>query len=351
MPLDSTGTQSNAVESNLENGPEIISSPEVRKCTEIKEVTSWCYLFVHHTKVEYVSKELAENHFHFFIHKTIVYKRENKRVRSYEQSTISGLVFVQGDSGEIQEFLKENFFNLYLVKDCSTGKVAVISDRVMQPFMRVSDINPTRIRFMNHSFDYYSEGNPLIRITSGVLSGLEGYRIRIARDKCLVTSLGGMTVAIGGIYKESFENLDEYVHLRREQLKKIGKSSDSVFTPLQQEIDNCFFTPQNQLDVWAIAEKLTPWVMRMNSDMGNKNFDEAVEIALFILEETGSRFRGIYGNSRFGNMKDVTAICRETDGVLMSVIQSVDASVDLKEIVEVGRESLAIRYPFLPIAW
>lgn len=100
---------------------------------------------------------------------------------------------------------------------------------------------------MPHSFDYYSVGNPLVRITSGILSGLEGYRIRISRDKCLVTSIGGMTVAIGGIYKESFENLDEYVRLRRKQLEKIRQSSYVTFTPLQKEIDGCFFITPKQL--------------------------------------------------------------------------------------------------------
>lgn len=346
MPLYSTGTQTNA-RGETKNAAEMVSGTEGEKVYGNK-VTSWCYLFVHHRKVDMVSDILQKN-YPVFVHKSIVYKRENKHIKKSEKPTISGLLFVQGDGNEIQKFLQETFLNLYLVKDCSRGKIAAIPDSIMQPFMQVSKVNPTRIRFMPHPIDYYAKGNTLIKITSGVLSGLEGYRIRISRDKCLVTTLEGMTVAIGGIHKESFENMDEYVRIRREQLKRVEKRQDAIFTPLQQEIDKCFFTPQNQLDVMAMAENLKQWIARMKSDMAGKSFDEAVEIALFILEETGNRFQAAYNNAGIGNTDDIMVLCREADSILESAINNTDVSVDLKEIVETERESLVIRYPFLPI--
>lgn len=350
MPLYSTRTHSNAGVGKIGSGSEFVSDPEVKKCAGAKvDTSSWCYLFIHHNKVEAVSKRLEQKHYPVFVHKSIVYKRENKRIKKDARPTISGLVFVQGDGNEIQSFLNEIFINLHLVKDCCTGETAVIPDSVMRPFMRVSEVNPTRIRFMPHTIDYYSVGNPLIRITSGILSGLEGYRIRISRDKCLVTSIGGMTVAIGGIYKDNFENLDEYVRMRREQLRVTRKPSYSTFTSLQREIDDSFFTPQNQLDLMAIADSLIPWGARLSSDIMKKNFDEAVEIALFILEECGRYLQTVYNDDRGWDLKDIVYVCRKADMVLVSVIECVDVSTDLKEIVESGRESLSIRYPFLPI--
>lgn len=143
MSLYSTETQPNAMGGKAENGPETISDPEVKKYTGNKEITSWCYLFIHHAKVETVSKKLQTEQYRIFVHKSIVYKRGNKRIKKEEQATISGLVFIQGDANRIQKFLKENFFNLYLVKDCSTGEIAAIPDSVMQPFMRVSEVIPT----------------------------------------------------------------------------------------------------------------------------------------------------------------------------------------------------------------
>lgn len=353
MTLYSTGSQSKTTKSRLNGGQDMIPSPEVENGLQDKDKTSdtsWCYLFIHHTKVETVGKKLEKEHYRIFIHKNIIYKKENKQIKKELQPTISGLLFVQGNCHEVQRLLKENFFALHLVKDCSTGQIATIPDYVMQSFMRISEVNPTRIRFMPHTFDYYSEGNCLIRITSGALAGLEGYRIRISRDKCLVTSIGGITVAIGGIYKESFENLDEYVRRRRAQLKRTGNEHLGMLTPLQTEIDKSFFTPQNQLDIISIASNLTSWIVRMKACMIMKNFDEAVEIALFILEEVGNRFGNIYNDRRMGDLKDIMTVCMEADNVLTSILQSTDVAVDLKEIVETERESVAIRFPFLPVS-
>lgn len=347
MPLYSTGTQVKAGD-KMGNGSGMISEPEVAVCPEREKTTLWCYLFIHHSRVDAVCK-VMEKQFPVFIHKSVLYRREDKRIRREEKPTVSGLVFIQGPAKEIQDCLDGNFSGLSLARDCSTFRTAVIPDSVMRPFMRMSEVVPTRIRFMPHAFDYYSVGNSLVRITSGILAGMEGYRIRISRDKCLVTSIGGMTVAIGGIHRESFENLDEYVRQRREQLKSDRESSCVSFTPLQQEIDSCFFIPQDRLDVMAITEGLIPWIMRVKSRLRNKDFDEVVEIALFLLEEIGIRFRTLYDNPKLNGTKDISDICREVDNALLSVMGSEDVSTDLKEIVESGRESLAIRFPFLPV--
>lgn len=70
---------------------------------------------------------------------------------------------------------------------------------------RFADVS--RLRLMQHPFDYYAEGNILVRMTSGDSCGLEGYRIRIARDRKLVVNVDGLAVAIGGIHNDSFEEV------------------------------------------------------------------------------------------------------------------------------------------------
>lgn len=124
-------------------------------------------------------------------------------------------MFIQGELPEIQAYLNSKCPGIYLVKDRSTGLPAVIRDKSMQIFIRMSRMSPYRIRFMQHPIDYYSSGHPLVKITSGILDGLEGYQIRISRDKCLVTTMGGLTIAIGGISKENFENIEEYSDIIR----------------------------------------------------------------------------------------------------------------------------------------
>ncbi len=175
-------------------------------CIDVDERKSWTYLFVPQGKMRLVDKTLQEQ-FSTFIHTTVVYKREDKHIRHTLRPTISGLLFVQGDAQQVQSLLSDNFFGIYLAKDCSTGKVATISDSIMRPFIRMSEVAPSRVRVMPHIIEYYANGNHMIKITSGILSGFEGYCVRIARDRCLVTTMGGLTIAIGGIHKETYEPL------------------------------------------------------------------------------------------------------------------------------------------------
>ncbi len=169
--------------------------------------TSWCYLFIHHAKVAMLTDRLDRDNLRYFIHKTVVFQRKKhtRGIRSLEKPSVSGLIFLQGIPSELQQYLDVNFPTHHLVNNCSTHLPAVISDRIMQPFMRVMETSPERIRFLLHPFKYYAAGNIKLRITSGFLAGLEGYVIRIDRDRRLVMDVGGMSVAISGVHCEKFE--------------------------------------------------------------------------------------------------------------------------------------------------
>lgn len=345
MPLYSSDTFSEVIEDNLGN-ESASSGAEERKQSDVKSTSSsWCYLFVHRAKVEAIHARLQEQ-FNTFIHKSIVYRKKKSHVRKLEQPTISGLIFVQGDCRRIQEYLKQNFVGVYLVNDRSTHRTAIISDREMQPFMLVSQMAPHRIRFMPHPFSHYAPGNTLVRITSGVLAGFEGYRIRISRDKCLVTGLGNMTVAIGGICKDTFENVEEYIRQRREQQ---DEPSPLTTADLQQEVDACCFCPHDQLDLMTIAKSLDQWVMKARYWMLADDYREAAEALLGILSAVGRHFRTVYGDVRVGSFKEVTSVCREADNMLLSMVAADGLAEDLHQHILTSRRSLAADYPFLPM--
>ena len=99
MSLYSTETQPNAMGGKAENGPETISDPEVKKYTGNKEITSWCYLFIHHAKVETVSKKLQTEQYRIFVHKSIVYKRGNKL---YKNCRIAWPAFILNNNGDYE---------------------------------------------------------------------------------------------------------------------------------------------------------------------------------------------------------------------------------------------------------
>lgn len=206
MPLDSTEALSKVL-ADTHCDEQESSGPEVGVCPQVKDPLSWCYIYTHQAKVPGIIEKLEER-FTVFIHKTTVHHKKS-HIKTEEKPTISGLVFVQGRTDDIQEFLHNHIPNIYLVKDCSTGKPAIISNKVMSAFMQLSALEPDRIRFMPHPFDHYSSGHVKVKLTSGALSGMEGYIVRISRNRCLITSVGGLTIAISGIHKETFENVEE----------------------------------------------------------------------------------------------------------------------------------------------
>ena len=91
---------------------------------------SWSYVFVHHSKVRKVEARLNADNVPHVVHKTVRYykKRAKHGVQRQELQTVSGLVFLQGNPKELQEYLNWNFPHTYLCKNCSTGKAAVIPD-------------------------------------------------------------------------------------------------------------------------------------------------------------------------------------------------------------------------------
>lgn len=353
MPLYSTDTLSNAIESNYNSELHKDGSSKVKTLSEYNamdvekdENESWCYLFVHHAKAEYISKEI-EKKFVVFVHKTVIYSKSNHKIITTLQPTISGLIFVQGNSVNIQSFLNSRFSSLHLVKDYSNNRIAVIKDSVMQSFMRIARIEPSRIRFLSKSFEYYSIGHPLVRITSGLLEGMEGYIIRISRDKRLVTSLGNMTVAIGKVCKESFENVEDYVRIMREQQKENKSECNIELSPLQKEIEKSFFKPNNQIDLMVLAKNIDVWIIKSKEDIRVSKISEAEEIILFMMEKLGDCLKLLSCKSESLDFSDLLAICEFADDLLMSIVQNESVDVEMRESVEADRNSLILRYPYL----
>lgn len=320
----------------------------------------WSYLFIRKRDAEYFSlKAETEGGFRTFIHRTIITDASGKSEKGKPNGsaqdreagngttategrpTISGLIFIQGKTKVIKKYLWERFPQYHLVNDCSTRKAAVIPDSVMQPFMRIANTDPSRIRFLVNPLTHYAEGNTLVEIMTGPLAGLQGYIIRIDRDRKLVIGVGDMTVAIGGVHKENFEKVEEVaraVNIRQrarrqaeqrrlrerieanvnadvapqppdsdrnscEELRSAsGKKPRTampdpdprLLTPIQQKVDTAFFTPETFNDILVITTNIELWTERARRLIQAGNLADASEILTFLLEEIGYWFTNIY---------------------------------------------------------
>lgn len=311
MPLESTSSHSTADErmrfvqrgnasflkgTNVSE-PDLATGSEVEKYTETKSLGKrekpqtdaslpWCYLFVHHKKVKAFEAQLKKDGLTYFIHTSIKYapkRGESRGVRKMVVQTVSGLIFLRGNPDELQMYLNEKFPLHRLCINCSTGEVARIPNSQMEPFMRVVKSDPERIRFLLRPFVYYSKNRTLLRIVSGDFAGLEGYVIRIARDRKLVMDVGGMSVAIGGVHAERYEEVGKNEDSQEDRVTfyKRNLHERNAF------IDRYFHKVKTAQEVAAQTENIEILRLQTLTDLRENKIDlkEAYESLSFVVEE------------------------------------------------------------------
>lgn len=189
-----------------------------RKPAPAIEGMPWGYLFIHNKTAQVFEREMDsynENNpksaHACFIHRSFTYrqKNENGGVKKELKPTVSGLVFLQGRTVDLQKFLRTRYPQYHLVNDRCKGLPASISDKVMQPFMTVLKDNPERVTFLRDPFEKFAREHVKLRVLTGLFAGCEGYIVRIDRDRQLVFDFGGYAVAIRGVHKEDFEEVEE----------------------------------------------------------------------------------------------------------------------------------------------
>ena len=189
---------------------------ERTRCRE--EELPWGYLYLHNMTVPVFERQMnAYNAAHpdaphaCFVHRSYSYKQKTERggVKKELKPTVSGLVFLQGTTRDLQAFLRLYYPQYHLVKDRSRNAPASITNAVMQPFMAVLRNNPERVTFLRDPFEKFARDHVKLRVLTGIFAGYEGYIVRIDRDRQLVFDFGGHAVALRGIHKEDFEEVRE----------------------------------------------------------------------------------------------------------------------------------------------
>ena len=295
--------------------------------------TPWCYMFIHNKDAAKFSEYAAsEAGFKTFVHRTLNYKKPTEQYGDVEggRPTISGLLFIQGNEKKIKNYLRTYFPQYHVVNDCSTRRTAVIPDMVMQAFMKVSSADPTKIRFMLNPLNHYAKGNTLVRVMTGPMAGLEGYIIRIDRDRRLVMGVGDMTVAIGGVHKEQFEAVED---VARQLNNSIDPDQKRDLSELQTSIDKSLFAPASFNDVLVVATNLELWQDRAAEYFSRRAYQRAAEILPFLLEEIGYYFSGLYGKKELDIQPVLNIgkrISQKINTILMDGLVPEDVRADLQ---------------------
>lgn len=349
----------------------------------------WSYLFIRKRDAEYFSlKAETEGGFRTFIHRTIITDASGKpsegkpngsaqdrdgttATATEGRPTISGLIFIQGKTKVIRKYLWERFPQYHLVNDCSTRKAAVIPDSVMQPFMRIANTDPSRIRFLVNPLTHYAEGNTLVEIMTGPLAGLQGYIIRIDRDRKLVIGVGDMTVAIGGVHKENFEKVEEVARAvntrqrarRQAEQRRLREGIEAnvnadvapkppdprLLTPIQQKVDTAFFTPETFNDILVITTNIELWTERARRLIQAGNLADASEILTFLLEEIGYWFTNIY-KKKSVDLTPVKKAGNKAYKTALTILDNKHLPERTRQDLETNLDSQMLRHGYLFIA-
>lgn len=345
----------------------------------------WSYLFIRKRDAEYFSlKAETEGGFRTFIHRTIITDASGKSEKGKPNGsaqdreagngttegrpTISGLIFIQGKTKVIKKYLWGRFPQYHLVNDCSTRKAAVIPDSVMQPFMRIANTDPSRIRFLVNPLTHYAEGNTLVEIMTGPLAGLQGYIIRIDRDRKLVIGVGDMTVAIGGVHKENFEKVEEVARAvntrqrarRQAEQRRLRERIEAnvnadvasqppdprLLTPIQQKVDTAFFTPETFNDILVITTNIELWTERARRLIQAGNLADASEILTFLLEEIGYWFTGIYKKKSI-DLTPVKKVGNKAYKTALTILDNKHLPERTRQNLETNLDSQMLRHGYL----
>ncbi len=308
---------------------------------------SWCYLFVHHCRVMAFEEQLKEDGLTYFIHKTIRYVprcRVKGGVYKLEKPTVSGLVFMQGDPDGIQKYLDEKMQPHRLCRNCATGRPAVIPCSQMEPFMRIAESDPGRLRFLLRPFAYYSRNRTLLRIVSGDYAGMEGYVIRIARDRRLVMDFGGIAVALAGIHAERFEEVDK----NRESKKDRAAFCERNLHERNAFIDRYFHRIKTAHDVTLQAENISLLHSRTLADAAGGKLDvkDVLDIFGFMIEEIGYYYAPSAGSSSV-DLSPVFDAGRAVMEEIGRIIGRLGKDSELRQRSETEYEELEIKYGYL----
>ena len=173
----------------------------------------WGYIFIQHMSAASFEKNLESRKIEgdfkpkCFVHRTVKYKKKSngKGIIKEDKPTVSGLVFLQGETEQLKLFLIQNYPRYFLVNDCSTGKPATIPNDTMRPFMKIMKEEPERITFLRDPFVKFAKDHVKLRVLTGIMAGQVGYVVRILKNRQLVMDFGGYAVAINNVHNEDFE--------------------------------------------------------------------------------------------------------------------------------------------------
>ena len=177
------------------------------------------------------------------------------------------------------------------------------------------------------------------------MAGLEGYIIRIDRDRKLVLRVGDMTIAVGGIHRESFENVADYICMRRAEEHESAAASEEGLTDLQMAVERTLFKPQTSTDRLLLAGSGARWIETAQERQAQADWGAALEILCYLWERLAA-FRQDLMLTDIAGRELITRLSRQVSMQLDALLDAPNRPTDIAEKIEVWRDEILLRNGF-----
>lgn len=155
----------------------------------------------------YLDSERIEN----FIPMRYEYIVRNERKMRKLVPAIHNLVFVRSTRKQLEEIkeTKGTILPIRYIMDSETRQPITIPDVQMRSFIAVAGSYDQQLVYLDPTCVNMKQGTR-VRITGGLLEGVEGHFVRIKGDRCVVVAIPGiMAVATAFIHPSLIETISE----------------------------------------------------------------------------------------------------------------------------------------------
>lgn len=112
-------------------------------------------------------------------------RRKASRGRTAEEALLTCLVFLKATRSQALDLIHFQGVKADYMFDCATHRMMVVPDKQMEDFMRVFELSPTEGGLIDKPLSVGER----VRVTRGVLKGVEGYVLELQGKIYVVVSL------------------------------------------------------------------------------------------------------------------------------------------------------------------
>lgn len=170
----------------------------------------WYIVYFRSSLKEYLIRDLEERGigYYFPVRVTRLLDADDNEIKTTEKPVMANIVFLHTDEDINRVIMDETIAGLLgRYTDPMTHKCAVIGEADMSLFQRLIQEHPGEIKLLDDMADVFKV-HQKVRVMSGKFEGMEGYIVRINRDRKLVVAIGSLAVAVSGISRDILQPLD-----------------------------------------------------------------------------------------------------------------------------------------------